>query len=136
MKNPIKPRKKRDLEGPIHKAILHFLLWKLPKSAKVHHSPNELDMAGRDAARQVAKARDMGTVGGWPDLEIIYSGRIYFIEVKSEKGPLTGNQPQCHEDLGGAGAPVGIARSVNDAEALLIKWGLLTPTGQKLRGAG
>ena len=118
-------KKRRDLEGSIHRSILHWLQWKLPKDAVVHHSPNELDMAGPAAARQVEKARGMGTKGGWPDLEIVWRGRVYFIEVKSEIGKVDGSQPECHEDLDRAGAPVGIARSINDAEALVIKWGIL-----------
>ncbi len=120
----IRPRRRRSVELPLHRSIYNFLLWKLPKDAAVHHSPNELDMAGEEAARQVAKATSMGTEKGWPDLEIVWRGRIYFIEVKPEGKGLTGEQPQCHAKLTKAGAPVAICHSIEEAEAALIEWGM------------
>lgn len=117
--------KREDREGPVHKAILQFLRLSLPRNAVVHHSPNEVDMQGRDAAWIVAKARGLGTVKGWPDLEIILDGRVYFIEVKAENGRQEDAQKAVQEGLALAGAPYAVCRSVDDAEAALKTWGLL-----------
>jgi len=113
-----------DREGPIHKAILELLDLKLPPFSIYHHSPNELDMRGPEAARQIAKARNLGTRKGWPDIEIIWQGQAFFIEVKAGNGPLSADQVACHQELMEAGAEVALVRSVDDAETALRVWGM------------
>lgn len=115
---------RQDREGPIHKAILQLLDLSLPGDAIYHHSPNELDMAGAEAARQIAKARKLGTKPGWADIEIIWQGRAYFLEIKAEKGRQAEAQREMQEALIRAGACYEIARSVDDAMAALEKWGM------------
>jgi hypothetical protein len=117
--------KKQDREGPIHKAILQLLDLTLPPDAIYHHSPNELDMAGEEAARQIAKARNLGTKPGWPDIEIIWRGRAFFLEVKADKGRQSEAQAAIQVELGLAGAPYEVVRSVTEAELVLIRWGLV-----------
>jgi len=117
--------KRRDLEGPLHRSILHLLEMVLPPDAIYHHSPNELDMAGPEAARQVAKARKLGTKPGWLDIEIIWQGRAYFLEIKNPNGRLSDAQRELHPKLIRAGAAVAVVRSVTEAEATLKSWGLI-----------
>lgn len=111
-------------EGPIHKAIIELLDLSLPPDAIYHHSPNELDMAGPDAARQVAKARDLGTKPGWGDLEIIWRGGFYMLEVKADSSQSKA-QKSIEADIKRAGGYYEIARSVTEAEAALRKWGMI-----------
>lgn len=115
---------RQDREGPIHKGIIRFLDLALPSDAIYHHSPNELDMSGPEAARQIAKARKLGTKPGWPDIEIIWQGRIYFFEVKAETEQSKA-QKSVELDLARAGASYAVVRSVTEAEAILKSWGLI-----------
>ena len=117
--------KRVDHEGPIHRAILAMLDRLLPDDAVVHHSPNEVDMQGPKVAKAIAKARVLGTVKGWPDIEIIWRGRAYFIEVKAPKGTVQDSQARCHAILAVAGCPVIIARSADEAEAALRDLGVI-----------
>lgn len=113
---------RQDREGPIHRAIIAFLDFALPRDAVYHHSPNELDMAGPEAARQIAKARKLGTRKGWPDIEIIRGGRVWFLEVKAGSNMPDETQTECHEALYRAGCYIAVVRSVDDAEAVLRRW--------------
>lgn len=115
---------RQDREGPIHRAILQLLDLALPGDAIYHHSPNELDMAGPEAARQIAKARKLGTKAGWPDIEIIWQGRAYFLEVKADSRQSDA-QKDIQRDLVRAGASYAVVRSVTEAEAILKSWGLI-----------
>jgi len=114
---------RQDREGPIHRAILDLLDLVLPGDAMYHHSPNELDMAGPEAARQIAKARKLGTKPGWPDIEIIWQGRFYGLEIKADSRQSDA-QKDIQRDLTRAGAPYAVVRSVTEAEAALKQWGI------------
>jgi len=114
---------RQDREGPIHRAILNLLDLVLPGDAIYHHSPNELDMAGPEAARQIAKARKLGTKAGWPDIEIIWQGRAFFLEIKADSRQSDA-QKDIQRDLARAGAPYVVVRSVTEAEAALKQWGI------------
>lgn len=116
---------RQDREGPIHQAILAFLDTALPSDAIYHHSPNELDMAGPQAARLVAKARNLGTRAGWPDIEIIWQRRAFFLEVKAPGGRQSDAQKEIERELVQAGAPYAVVRSVPEAEVALRTWGVI-----------
>lgn len=122
------PAKSRQLEANIHKAILTYLRLALPDRAVVHHSPNELNLAEDRTAKAIAqnKAKAMGMVTGWPDIEIICGG-FYAIEVKTEaKGSmLSPEQVQVGDAIQKAGGKFGVARSVADAKTLLKEWKLI-----------
>lgn len=115
---------RQDREGPIHRAILDLLDLALPGDAIYHHSPNELDMAGPEAARQIAKARKLGTKAGWPDIEIIWQGRAFFLEIKADSRQSEA-QKDIQRDLTRAGAPYAVVRSVTEAETALKQWGMV-----------
>ena len=117
--------KRRDFEGPLHRAILMLMDMMMPKDAIWHHSPNELDMSGPAAARAVGKARQLGMVKGWPDLEIIWRERTYFIELKAGSGRVSDDQKDTHQRLLEAGARVETAYSVTEVEHILRKWGMI-----------
>lgn len=116
--------RRQDREGPIHRSIIQLLELCLPPDAVYHHSPNELDMAGPEAARQIAKARKLGTRAGWPDIEILHARRAYFLEVKADGGQSEA-QKAVERDLWRAGASYAVVRSAAEAEAVLKSWGLI-----------
>lgn len=113
--------KRRDLEGPIHLSIRELLEL---LGLTFHHSPNELDMAGKSAMLAVAKAKAYGMRPGWPDFEIVYGGRAYFLEVKAPGGTLSPDQKNVHHDLRAAGVECEVVTSVDQAHNALIEWGI------------
>lgn len=73
------------------------------------------------AARQ-AKKEGMAT--GFPDLVALWpGGGVGFIELKMPKGRVSENQTEWLGRLFAMGHPVGVARSVDEAIALLREWG-------------
>jgi len=117
-------RPRHDREGPVHRAILQLLDLTLPGDAIYHHSPNELDMAGAEAARQIAKARKLGTKAGWTDIEIVWQGRFYGVEIKAPGGRVSAVQAEMHAALRRAGASVAVVSSVKEMEEALLSWGM------------
>lgn len=124
---PRKQGKRVDREGPIHKAILSLLIAVLPARAVIHHSPNELQITASPAARAIAvnRAKALGMRAGWPDLEWLLDGRMYFFEVKAPDGKESADQADIRAQLIAAGALVEVVASVEQAEAALKKWGLM-----------
>lgn len=112
-----------DREGPIHRAVLAYVKTALPRAA-VHHSPNEVARRGKAGMINAQRQRSLGTVTGWPDLEVIVSGRIYFLEVKAPAGKQTEAQREVQAMLATQGAPYAVVRSVDEARAALVSWGL------------
>jgi hypothetical protein len=60
-----------------------------------------------------------GTRAGTPDLEIIYKGRVVWLELKAPKGRLSDNQLYTHRQLRNAGSPVYVCRSLDDVMVAL-----------------
>ncbi len=116
-----------DREGPIHKSILEYVLTVLPRRAVVHHSPNELNMAGDAKSRAIAisKAKALGMVPGWPDLEIMIDGQAYFLEIKAESGTVSKDQIAVISRLRVAGCRIQVVNSIDGARRALQEWGLI-----------
>lgn len=102
-------------ERQIHSAVVAYLAVALPADAILHHSPNE-GKRGWNAQRDL-KAH--GTMKGWPDLEIFWQAKTYFIELKAPKKYPTAEQKACHHRLRDAGFAVLVCRSVADVELFL-----------------
>ncbi|MAG24656.1 hypothetical protein CMI47_03665 [Candidatus Pacearchaeota archaeon] len=109
-------------EEQVHLGVLTFLRMVLPSAAAatLQHSPNE----SPSGYGWRAKMQRLGTMPGWPDLEFVYNERAYFVEVKAPKGRVSAVQLATHRHLTHAGARVGVARSIDDAQALLEAWEL------------
>jgi hypothetical protein len=116
-----------DREGPIHRAILAYLRAVMP-DAIVHHGANEIGLSGAHVARQIAKAKRLGQVTGWPDLIVIPCSDIgpMFFEVKAPGGYPTRAQTDLHDRLRRLGYRVGLVRSVDDTRAMMAAWGVVT----------
>ena len=104
-----------DHEGPIHLAILDYLLAQYPQAA-IHASPNSNTMKGRDVARMIAKQKRMGMRPGWPDIEMILGGCFFGFEVKAEGNKQQPNQVDVEHDIGVAGGHYFVVRSIDDVK--------------------
>ena len=118
-----------DREGPIHRATLHYLRLALPPiSAKtIHHSPNEMNIRANRKSKAIAqnKSKALGMKKGWPDIQFVHVGRFYTMEAKSETGRLSKEQKECRDAIEAAGGFYAVVRSVDDAKAALIEWGII-----------
>lgn len=119
-------------EDALHNTVAQYLRLALPNDALFHHSPNGM---GRIGWRSKMKLAKFGTMTGWPDVEIIYQGRTYFIELKAPgvqegsrvkgKGYLNPDQRRCHDRLRGCGCPVAVCRSLEEVQETLWGWQII-----------
>jgi len=112
-------------ERQVHASIYSYLSAVLPGSCYIHHSPNE----GRRGWRAQADIKSQGVQPGHPDIEVIYDGCAYFLEVKRpapSKTYLSPAQKAVHARLADAGAKVATVRSVEDTRAALADWRIPT----------
>ena len=116
---------RRSPERSIHLAVLGYLRAVLP-GALVHHAAQGLDIPGPAAARAVAKAKHMGMLPGWPDLEVLHRGRFLAFEVKAEGGRLSPAQSDVRAAMEAQGVPYAVVRSIDDVREALVDWGIHT----------
>jgi len=112
-----------DREGPIHLQCLHWLQWQFP-DAVIHHSANELNMAGTPTARKIAqgKAKKMGMLPGFPDLIMFWRCHAWAFEIKAPEGRLTKEQKDVGARLVANGFRWDAAYSLADVQALVAVW--------------
>jgi hypothetical protein len=77
--------------------------------------------------RTAAKLKAMGTMPGWPDFLLVspQDGRMHALELKRAGENLSGPQREFQAWAVGNGVPFEIARSVDEALAILSAWGCL-----------
>ena len=114
-------------ERQVQRSILAMLRVCFPRVV-YHHSPNGAHLAGGGAARfkQVGALKGDGMQSGFPDILCLWpSGkRGTLLEVKRAKGGVVSDaQKDMHERLAGAGWPVKIVTSPEDAYAHLKELG-------------
>lgn len=100
-------------EAQIQRQIISYLRVQLP-GAVVAHVPNAIDIAGKQAARAVAKAAREGMLPGFPDLICIWCGEVFFVEVKTDKGRLSPAQKRVIDAIRRNVGRVIVARSCDD----------------------
>lgn len=110
-------------EASIQRAIVGYLNAVLPKDTRVVAIPN--------AARRTGTGRATNAVAGLSpglfDLMVIgRGGRVWFIEIKAERGRLSPAQEAWRGWFVVAGVPHCIARSVDDVRAALAHWRIET----------
>ncbi len=81
---------------------------------------------GLRTPREAALLKWTGVVAGVPDLAVIAHGKAHFIEVKTSVGRLSEAQRDTIAKLETIGAPVALARSIDDARAASRAWGIET----------
>lgn len=116
---------RRDVEGPIHRSVLHWLRLVLP-GALIHHAANEIDMSGDRVMREIGKAKALGMVKGWPDIEVLTADGPLFLEVKAPGRGPSKDQASIHAEMRRLGYRVAVVRSIEDARAALAEWGVVT----------
>jgi hypothetical protein len=117
-------------EDSIQRGIVRYLRTVLPSGWIVFAVPN----GGSRNIIEAAKMKGTGTLAGMPDLCVLGcrewndggppEPHTCFIEVKSASGRPSLSQLDMHDRLLDLGFNVGIARSIDDAKALCIKWNL------------
>lgn len=122
----------KDFTGrsPLEKHVQRDIIeWLGCRNISAVHVPNGSVLAGdgKQRAMQSAALKRAGMRPGFPDL-ILFSpkGGIGFIEVKRADGSLSDTQETCRDWLQGLGHQWGLARSVDDAEAVVTGWGWLS----------
>lgn len=106
---------KRQSERSLQIRVFGYLRWALPDDALAWHVPNS-------GAR--ASARSLGIVAGIPDVNVAWQGRLYALELKVGSNDLTEIQRDRHAALKRAGIPCGVAKSLEEAKAILLEWGI------------
>jgi hypothetical protein len=113
------PPRRRHEEDDLQAQVVEYLRWALP-DAVVHHSPGE----GKRTKAAQAKLKRSGYCTGWPDLEIAWRSRTYFIELKAARGTLSPAQRETHRRLIYAGFDVMLCKSLPQVEASLRECGV------------
>ena len=113
---------KRDRpEQQMQRAVVEHLAWFARPDVFSFHYP-----AGGWRSKIEAKIlKAIGTVAGIPDVICIFKGRVFALELKSERGRLTEVQRATQGRLRAAGVTVATAYNFDDAIAQLATWGLL-----------
>ena len=101
-------------EHDIQKAIITYLRYALP-GAVIFAVPN----GGQRNVIVAKKLKAEGVLAGVPDICIIYRGKVFFAEVKNEKGRLTENQLGIIEQLLLNDVETYLLRGVDDAEKMI-----------------
>lgn len=119
----LKQRKARELEAPVHVAVLKYLRMALP-GAVIHHSPNAINIKCDPKTKAIAQARNKahGMLVGFPDLIVIWRGQIWGFEVKPASGVLSEAQATVGRMFEANGARWAVVRSVTDAEDAVREW--------------
>lgn len=105
-------------EDALHIAVAEFLGIErnlaLPNDAVWTTMP-----AGGGGKVRGAQLKAKGLKPGWPDILIVYRGRLICIELKSLKGQRSPAQKLIHAQLSQAGALVYTAKSIEEVEGFL-----------------
>jgi len=119
------PAPRQHLEADLQRSVHQFLRWALPADAVHFAVPNGLMRSKKAAAR----AQGEGVRAGISDMCIIWRGRPFFLELKTQHGRLSAVQRQMTQRLTAAGAEVLVCRSLPEVEDGLRQLGVpLTAT--------
>jgi hypothetical protein len=113
-------------EAPIQRAILTYLRLALP-GAVIHHSANERGMRGQSAAKDIANAKRNGMVVGFPDLMVLWNGRLMCFEVKAPGGYPSPAQKDVGQQIQAQGGFWAVVRGVDDVQGFLSAWADVRP---------
>lgn len=106
-------------ERDLHAAVMGFLAVALPP-----HSANTTFPAGGGGRVRGAMLKKIGLDPGWPDIQIIYDGQYYGVELKNHVGRISDAQARAHEAIRDAGGCVCVCRSVREVELFLREHGI------------
>lgn len=117
-----------DREGPLQKAIVHYLKLQYPHSL-LFSVPNELASkagGGKSTVQRQkmirniqANAKKMGMLPGMADLVMLAGGRFYAFEVKAKGNYQQDNQKAAQARVEANGGVYAVVRSSDDVRAVL-----------------
>ena len=113
-------------ERDIQRSVIQHLAWRAHPDAFCFHVP----LGGYRKPIEAAILKSIGTIAGVPDLVCILYGRVYCLEIKTERGRVSDVQHVVHERLRRAGAEVVVAFNLNEVLAQLTEWGILVGRSQ------
>ncbi len=102
-------------EDDFHMAVAAYLDLALPPDAVW----TTIEHGGKRGKREAGRLKAKGLTPGWPDILVIYRGRVICIELKSAKGVLSASQRALHPRLTLAGALVYTATRIEEVEGFL-----------------
>ena len=108
-------------EEDLHRAIVGMIAVEASPGVIAFHVPN----GGRRGKAEAGRLKGMGTLAGVPDLIVIADCRVFGIEIKTEKGRLSKEQKNMRRRFARAGVEYEVARSVQEARAILQRWGVI-----------
>lgn len=100
--------------------IEHLRLYGVPGTFWFH-CPN----GGSRHVAEATKLKRMGTKPGIPDLILLNSGAVYFLELKTATGKLSKVQKEAHLAIDDAGFLVATTYGLDEALETLRIWGFL-----------
>lgn len=109
------PPPRRNDEEKLQRDVLEFLHLALPPDAIVFAIPN----GGLRSKKVAARLNGQGVKAGIPDLQVIWRGRAFFIELKTAAGRQSVQQRHMANVLNYCGANVMLCRSLPEVEASL-----------------
>lgn len=108
-------------EDRIQKAVVQFLALNARPGVVYWHTPN----GGSRNPIEAKKLKGMGVRAGMPDIMLLADGKLYALELKTEKGRVSPRQLDVLDDLIDAGAETAVAFGLRDAIEALQRWRLL-----------
>ena len=113
-------RKRSEPELVLQTAIVNVLRSHLKKNIMMTAFPS-----GGGGYIRGAKLKRAGLVAGWPDIQLIYKGIYYGIEVKTPTGRLSSAQRKIHKQLKSMGCSVAVVRSINEVMEIVLDWNMV-----------
>lgn len=119
-------------ESEIQRQIVDYLSMSARRERLVFFSvPNEGTIAGFSANRGKAFAivnalKNMGMTPGVADLVICKAGRVFMLEIKTDKGRQSVTQKAFEQACRNAEIPYNIVRSLDEALSTLRLWRVLS----------
>lgn len=109
-------------EDTIQKALVEHVCWRVYPDVFWCAIPN----GGHRSIKTAITLKETGTRAGVPDLLFIRNGRPCFLELKRDRGGrVSPAQKAIHHELKSAGAVVEVAKGLDDALRILLRWGII-----------
>lgn len=108
-------------EEQIQAAVVLHLTIRAVSGVVWWHTPN----GGSRTVAEAGKFKALGVKAGVPDLLAVRAGRLFALELKAQGGRLSEGQTDMLKQLTDAGVQTAVAVGLDDALAVLERWGLL-----------
>lgn len=110
----------KALERDVQKQVVDYLRLVLPSDAILFAVPN----GGYRRRIEAAILKGMGVVPGVADLILLYQGKGFAIEMKTDKGRQSSAQNAWQDAWEAAGGQYALCRGIEDIDAILARWGV------------